>query len=103
MIKLTEESVTAESLESRNNSSLRIETAAKLLVPLNSSTMNFARALSLSLNGTEISYGVIQAKASVFIDGRACVFTSKFPFPLKCRQIQGNVKALLIIKHSEAF
>ena len=76
MIKLTEESITAESLETRNNSSFRIETTAKLLVPLNSSTMNFARALSSSLNGTELSNGVIQAKASVFIDSRVCVFTS---------------------------
>ena len=65
MNKQSEESITAESRQLEKASTLGIETTAKLLVPLNSSAMNFARALSSSLNGTELStFDVIREKVS---------------------------------------
>ncbi|CAL5402062.1 unnamed protein product [Camellia sinensis] len=62
MTQQIEHLVTLQSNELRNRSFSEIETTARLLLPLNSSASNLARALSSSLNRTELSFQAIQTK-----------------------------------------
>lgn len=64
MTKQIDRSVKLESIEVRNRSFSEVETTARLLLPLNSSASNLARALSSSLNGTELSFQAIQTKVA---------------------------------------
>ncbi|KAL3538260.1 hypothetical protein ACH5RR_001626 [Cinchona calisaya] len=62
LINQTGSNLRSEVDEVYNKTISEIENSAKMLLPLNSSALNLARALSISLNGTEISFSIIQAK-----------------------------------------
>jgi len=65
MIKQSKNRVISEYEGVRNKSFAEIQMTAGLLHRLNSSASNLARALSSSLNGTQLSFVAIQAKVNV--------------------------------------
>ncbi|CAK7340560.1 unnamed protein product [Dovyalis caffra] len=64
MIKQSKNRVMSESVGVRNKSFSEIQMTAGLLHHLNSSASNLARALSSSLNGTQLSFAAIQDKVA---------------------------------------
>lgn len=59
MNKKIEKSITLNSYDAQNKIFSGIESTAKMLPALNSSAMNLARALSSSLNGTQLTFVTI--------------------------------------------
>ncbi|XP_010247778.1 PREDICTED: histidine kinase CKI1 [Nelumbo nucifera] len=59
-----EHTVKLISIAAHNQSRLSIETRGKLLLPLNSSTVDVARVLSSYLNGSELSFSTVETKVA---------------------------------------
>ncbi|KAF8379736.1 hypothetical protein HHK36_029184 [Tetracentron sinense] len=62
-----ERDIKLDSFEVHNESLSEIETIARLLVPISSSATNFARVMSSSLNGIELSFSEIDSMVAPYL------------------------------------